>query len=638
MRCLWMTLLVLASGCDAIDLELFQHKPLSRFEAEPPGDICEHGGRRVLTGLDTNSDGVLDDTEVRTTDYDCNRALPEVLVVTRTLLPGTTCPLGGELVEAGLDVNGDGELEAEEVSQSAITCRESSTVVYRVSDVDSYPLACDEGTSLVEAGPDLDADGALDDSERRAQTAVCAPASTVRVRLQIEPPGARCASGGTRLNVGTDANGNGTLEDSEVATRTYVCLSTNTFTGDYFLRDAVDLEVLRAFSRIEGTLNIQDTALPEIVLPSLVAVEGPLFVGGNTALTRLELEGLSFVGGGVSLYTNPELVTLTLGGPTEQDILWVEGDFELQQNPKLASLDGMKSVQPRGNLSLFDNDSLTDPGSWHLTQLPGSLDVIGNEQLTRLPFRALLRVGGSIAINENPALVGLELTRLETVGNTVTIHRNGSLTDLTGLPVLRTIQEGLYVTDNDSLVSTAGLGELTTVSWLHVADNDVLAACDFPRLMTIPGRFDLMRNKALARLGRFPSLVYLPRLTLAQNDSLNDPSGLDRLSSMEELEVTGNASLRNMDGLNHLRTLAKLKVDSNPALERLSLDGLQRVNETLEIIGNPALPTCMANLFANRVFNGITRTIEGNDDTPTCAPPPDGLTGLDASPVEGRLR
>ncbi|WP_456094064.1 DUF7151 family protein [Myxococcus qinghaiensis] len=620
MRCLWMTLLVLASGCDAIDLGIFQHKPLSRFEAEPPGDNCEHGGRRTLTGLDTNSDGVLDDTEVHTTDYDCTPA-PRALVVTQTLSPGTPCPLGGQRFRAGLDLDDNGLLEDSEVTQEVVTCRDATAVVYRVSDVDAYPLACDEGTSLVEAGLDLDGDGALGDAERRAQAAVCAHASTVRVRLQTEPPGARCASGGTRLNVGTDADGNGTLEDSEVAARTYVCHSTNTFTGNYFLRNTVDLEVLRSFSRIEGSLSIQDTPLPEILLPSLVAVEGPLYVGGNTALKRLELNGLSFVGGGVDVYFNPELETLKLGDSTEQGVVWVEGGLSLQQNSKLASLDGMKTVRPRGNLSLFDNDALTASSSWHLTELPGSLDIIGNEQLTRLPFRELLRVGGSVAISENPALTELDLARLETVGNTLTLYLNNSLTDLSGMPVLRTIQEGMFVMNNDALASTSGMGELRSVGWMYLTDNDVLTACDFPRLTSVHERLELALNKAMTRVGNFPALSSLPRLMLAENALLNDVSGLGNLGSIGELWVTQNAALRHLDGLTHLKSLTKLRVESNPALQRLGLDGLQEVRLTLDIVGNTALPTCLANAFADRVFTGTEKNIQGNDDTAPCAPP-----------------
>lgn len=641
MRCLGMTLLLLASGCDAIDLGIFQHKPLSRFEAEPPGDTCEHGGRRTLTGLDTNSDGVLDDTEVHTTDYDCALAPPEVLVTTRTISPGPTCPLGGELLQAGLDVNRNGQLEDTEVTQEGITCRDASTVVYRVRDQDSYPLACDEGTSLLEAGPDLDDDGALDDSERRAQTVVCAPASMVRVRPQAEPPGARCASGGTRLNVGSDTNGNGTLEDSEVATRTYVCLSESTFTGDFYLHDAVDLEVLRSLSRIQGSLNIQDTSLTELVLPSLVAVEGPLYVGGNTALKHLSMEGLRFVGGDLMVYSHPELETLTLGGATEQDLLWVERDFSVQQNPRLTSLDGLKHVRPRGNLSLFGNNALTEPVSWSLTELPGSLHVAGNAMLTRLPFRTLKRVGGSIDISENPALVELELVQLETVGGMFTLFKNTSLTDLSGLPVLRTIQEGLNVTANDALVSTSGLGELYTVGSLYLVDNNALTACDLPRLMAIHGQLNLTRNKALTHLGSFPALSSLPRLTLSENAVLNDVSGLGNLTSLEELEVTGNPTLKHLDGLHRLKSLTRLKVDSNPTMQRLGLDGLQEVRVALDIVWNPALPTCLANAFADRVFIGTEKNIQGNDDTASCGPPllpVGGPAGLDAWPLEGLTR
>jgi hypothetical protein len=98
--------------------------------AEPAGANCANGGTRVTSGLDdgagggTAGNGQLEAGEVRATSYVCNGTTGRgTLVKLSVLAPGdANCPAGGTKVEAGVDANGDGTLQASEVSSSSFVC------------------------------------------------------------------------------------------------------------------------------------------------------------------------------------------------------------------------------------------------------------------------------------------------------------------------------------------------------------------------------------------------------------------------------------------------------------------------------------------------------------------------------------
>jgi hypothetical protein len=157
---------------------------LIRFVAEPAGANCQQGGTAVLSGLDTNGNGSLEDTEVKSKAYACNGSSGQEnsrsLVRTDPEPAGSHCAQGGTLVSGGVDANNSGTLEPSEVTSTAYVCS-----------------------------------GAAGNSG--------APGAQALVRLDAEPPGTRCAQGGTAVRSGLDANGNGTLETAEVTQTQYVC-------------------------------------------------------------------------------------------------------------------------------------------------------------------------------------------------------------------------------------------------------------------------------------------------------------------------------------------------------------------------------------------------------------------------------
>ena len=93
---------------------------------EPAGENCPAGGQRIDTVLDLNAD------EIQETSYVCNaedgddgEAGLSALVEISEETPGENCPFGGQRVDTGLDLNDNGELDEDEIMETAYLCERS---------------------------------------------------------------------------------------------------------------------------------------------------------------------------------------------------------------------------------------------------------------------------------------------------------------------------------------------------------------------------------------------------------------------------------------------------------------------------------------------------------------------------------
>lgn len=114
------------------------------------------------------------------------------LVTVDAIAPGEQCPLGGTLVSAGLDADGDGTLADGEVSSIQHLCH---------------------GTPGAPGEPGTAGEDGTDGSN----------GLNALVRMVGEPAGANCAAGGKAIHIGVDGDGNGTLDPAEVTSTGYVC-------------------------------------------------------------------------------------------------------------------------------------------------------------------------------------------------------------------------------------------------------------------------------------------------------------------------------------------------------------------------------------------------------------------------------
>jgi len=111
---------------------------LIKTTSELPGVNCSSGGLKVDIGLDSNRNGVLENSEINSTSYICNGSGTNgsngmngangfnALIRTTAELPGLNCPTGGLKVNIGLDSNRNGVLDNLEINTTTFICNSSN--------------------------------------------------------------------------------------------------------------------------------------------------------------------------------------------------------------------------------------------------------------------------------------------------------------------------------------------------------------------------------------------------------------------------------------------------------------------------------------------------------------------------------
>lgn len=200
---------------------------------------CPNGGNRLVAGLDSNANGVLETAEVSQSQVVCwNASLPDapMRMSARSEAPGTHCASGGLRVSVWMDTVANGVLDSSEAESVSYIC--TSSVVASPSTLLALQAEppggnCVNGGTRLTSGQDRDGNGTLEEAEVTASRFVCNGASGVGnggsdglnglMDVAPEPAGAQCAAGGSKVRAGLDANRNGALDISEVSSTQYVC-------------------------------------------------------------------------------------------------------------------------------------------------------------------------------------------------------------------------------------------------------------------------------------------------------------------------------------------------------------------------------------------------------------------------------
>lgn len=277
------------------------HDELVATVAEPPGPHCAAGGTAIEVGIDANDDGVLDASEIASTSYVCAPPPPAAPLATVVPEPaGANCANGGSAIETGSDANGDGALEVGEITAVSYVCAPPPTVQELVTVV-ALPAGalCPNGGQAIERGLDLDGNGVLAAGEITSTQDVCDQVgATTLVSIVAEPAGGHCVVGGKAIRVGVDANADGVLDASEIQNTTYVCApAPHTIDGDVVLHDQADVDALAGVQQINGQLSVDSASLGAVSLPDLLSVTGlRCDVGLPCPLTSLSLQNLVTAG------------------------------------------------------------------------------------------------------------------------------------------------------------------------------------------------------------------------------------------------------------------------------------------------------------------------------------------------------
>ncbi|VTU39324.1 putative protein related to plant photosystem II stability/assembly factor [Variovorax sp. PBS-H4] len=156
-------------------------KTLVTVSAEESGVHCGGGGVRIDAGLDSDGNGQLSASEVGSTQYLCQGAagLSGTLVQMLDEPRGENCAAAGKAIHVGMDGNGNRMLEAAEISSTGYVCNstdgrkvasESNSLASVVSDAAGANCA---GGSKVMSGWDGNGNGVLDAGEVSATSYIC---------------------------------------------------------------------------------------------------------------------------------------------------------------------------------------------------------------------------------------------------------------------------------------------------------------------------------------------------------------------------------------------------------------------------------------------------------------------------------
>ncbi|XXX78003.1 hypothetical protein WMF30_04420 [Sorangium sp. So ce134] len=536
----------------------------ARVEDEPPGANCPGGGRAIHEGRDDDGDGALDPGEIDTTEYVCagQGELPDLLTTQAEEPPGEPCPHGGTAVRSGLDLDGDGVLDAAEVSETTYVC----------------------------AGAPTEAPERL-------------------VRIDEEPAGPGCLGGGAAVHSGVDDDRDGALDEEEIDDTEYVC--DGSYIGNYTVNDADALLALDGIRVITGTLAIRWDLATAVALDDLAYVGGSLHVEAPDALERLSLPALAHVGGDFTVVSTPQLRSMSLPS------LWrVGGALRLWDIDRLAALSLPALTEIGRTLDPLITDALqiqmealADLALPSLQRSGGRI-YLDSPALERIAFPALLEAGG-IDVADGSAAQALELPVLREV------HGELSLTNIAAaqiaLPRLEAAAGRLSVSfapraARVSLPALRAVGDTFVVS-----ASPELTDLDAPLLESAP---EVIVDH-LPKLTSFslPSLSTVrKRVSIVYNESLTSFS-LPALRRTESLTVWDNPRLTGLDGFAQLESVSQhVMINGNPALEDLSgLASLALIGGNLEIMGNDAMTRIGVSGLVKAKFILIGRIGDGND-------------------------
>ena len=365
---------------------------LVRLDGEPVGAHCVHGGTAIHSGLDTDGNGVLADSEVTSTQYVCNGGgdlLSGTLDDSYTIHSAVDAALIADVtvITGSLTVQGPGLID---LALPKLTRIDKDFVVDGNTQLASLTLP-----ALTTIG------GSFTLSNHAVLTAIALPALTsvagtidVRSNANLKNLGGVASLhtvGGTLY-----VRANPMLTDL-----TGLAAVTSANALDVSQSDRlVSLAGLSGMTALPGGLRIADNALLGTLTGLHPVTTGLLRIDNNTALTSLAgLESLT-AADGVQIDDDIALTSLTaLSALTSTQGLAIDGDTAL---PSLAGLEHITSLV--GDLSIQSNASLTTLSPLSAITSARSLYVSANAKLSALSLSSLTSVALNFSITDHPLL------------------------------------------------------------------------------------------------------------------------------------------------------------------------------------------------------------------------------------------
>lgn len=215
------------------------------------GVVYKEGGFIFESGIDTDGNGVLEPTEITSTNYIRNGENGfSIAYRVEQLGPSDEYPNGGIEVFYGLDVDGDKDLGIDEQIDSYIV-QNGTNGLTTLSDTNPYFVDNELAGEMLFFGVDTNSNGVLDESERTSETIILnglpgnpGPAGENGLNSLISSIE---TENGFEVSSGLDDNRNGVLEITEIDD---VYIVTNGTNGTDGTSPTVELE------QVQGGVNI----------------------------------------------------------------------------------------------------------------------------------------------------------------------------------------------------------------------------------------------------------------------------------------------------------------------------------------------------------------------------------------------
>ena len=264
---------------------------------EASREACAHGGVQVRSGVDGNGDGVLDEAEVQHTSLVCYPEPPPApaqavsRVRVEPIARGEACAQGGTAVLSGLDADRNGTLDDAEVQRRDVICRER--LLTRLSPAEA---ACPGPGVAIDFGRDDNADGTLSADEVVATQVQCSDVLTGDIEVRTAK--ALAALAPIRAIVGS-LSVVGLFDSGESPPRLVSLPALTAVTGDVRLmsQDSLQTISLPALASVGGVLNVSNNPrLTGMDFTALQRVERSLVIASNLRLPRSTWPALVSVG------------------------------------------------------------------------------------------------------------------------------------------------------------------------------------------------------------------------------------------------------------------------------------------------------------------------------------------------------
>jgi hypothetical protein len=409
-----------------------------------PGSDCEYGGVAIESGVDTNMNGVLDPSEVTSTQYVCNGASSiacgsasslsgEVSIQSAADLGqiGSATCIDGDLVITNTDLTSMPELAGIDtvtgsvyvVGNSALPSLSDLSGLIRVGDL-----------YVVQANPALTSVGALGGLQH---------VQSIQIIDNATLPDLSGLETITDLDAGLNITGNDGLTsltglDNLVTSSQGIDIeSNNNLTSTDALAHLVTI----------ATLDISsNAALPSISLAALTDVRGSLTIDENAALTDVSLPVLSAASNGIVVEQDGALLSLDVPE------LLLTGALDVTSDTVLTSITAPKLAIDATDLELIALPAIQTASFPVLGTIGGNVSL--SAPLASFDgFSALTSIGGQLYVEDVTAADFSGFGSLQSVAGNVTISQNQNLAAFSGLTSFTRVGGNLTVTSNPSLMT-----------------------------------------------------------------------------------------------------------------------------------------------------------------------------------------